>query len=83
MTWCPSFLGVRELWLTINAMILGSWKQGFNSLITLGEWIVWKHCNNIVLNGAKPSVELILRQILEAVTSGKLEAGFELADHSG
>jgi len=63
-------------------MILGSWKQGFNSLITLGEWIVWKHCNNIVLNGAKPSVELILRQILEAVTSGKLEAGFELGGHS-
>lgn len=43
-------------------MILGNWKQGLNLRITLGEWTVWK-------------VELVLRQIVEEVTSGKLEAG--------
>jgi hypothetical protein len=32
--------------------------------------------------GANPSVELVLRQILEQVMSGKLEAGFEICGHS-
>lgn len=32
--------------------------------------------------GANPSVELVLRQILEQVMSGKLEAGFEIGGHS-
>ncbi|GJN10169.1 hypothetical protein PR202_ga28239 [Eleusine coracana subsp. coracana] len=38
-------------------------RKGVNSLIILGAWIIWKHRNACVFEGAAPSVHTILREV--------------------
>jgi hypothetical protein len=38
-------------------------KKRVNSLIMLGAWVIWKHSNVCVFEGASPSVNLILREL--------------------
>ncbi|GJM94645.1 hypothetical protein PR202_ga11309 [Eleusine coracana subsp. coracana] len=37
-------------------------RKGFNTLIILGAWILWKHRNTYVFEGAQPSIQVILRE---------------------
>ena len=39
-----------------------STKKGVNSLIILTSWLIWKHRNSSVFDGATPSVNEVLRQ---------------------
>ena len=52
-------------WICIIALFPEDFKRGLNSLIILGAWILWKHCNNYVFNGAIPNIQLVFRNILE------------------
>jgi hypothetical protein len=31
-------------------------REGFNSLVILGAWVVWKHGNQCLFHGASPSI---------------------------
>jgi hypothetical protein len=35
-------------------------RKGFKSLVVLGAWVIWKHRNMCVFNGAAPSVSAAL-----------------------
>ena len=37
-------------------------RRGVNSLIIMGAWIIWKHRNACVFEGAAPSVTSIIRE---------------------
>ena len=52
-----------DWWLWINTLIPGHWKSGVNSLISLGAWMIKRHRNECVFNGAAPSVQVVLRRI--------------------
>jgi hypothetical protein len=34
----------------------GQMQQGLNSLVILGAWIIWKHRNHCVFDGATPNL---------------------------
>lgn len=34
----------------------GDAQKGLNSLIILGAWSIWKHCNDSLFNGAAPNI---------------------------
>ncbi|GJN28013.1 hypothetical protein PR202_gb16092 [Eleusine coracana subsp. coracana] len=36
--------------------------KGFNSLVILGSWILWKHRNACVFEGAQPCINTIIRE---------------------
>jgi hypothetical protein len=36
--------------------------MGFNSLVILGAWILWKHRNRCVFDGIAPSLAAVLAQ---------------------
>ena len=38
------------------------YKKGVNSLIILTSWLIWKHRNSCVFDGATPSINEVLRQ---------------------
>jgi hypothetical protein len=37
-------------------------RKGLNSVVILGTWILWKHRNSCVFQGAQPSMEAILHE---------------------
>lgn len=37
-------------------------KKGLDSLIILGDWMIWNHRNRCVFDGVTPSLSLILKQ---------------------
>jgi hypothetical protein len=46
-----------EAWWTSSAARLnGGIQKGFNSLVILGAWCIWRHCNECVFEGVPPSV---------------------------
>jgi hypothetical protein len=55
----PSFL---DWWQRIEELALGMVRKGLNSLIILGAWIIWKHRNRCVFDGAAPSLTACLAQ---------------------
>jgi len=56
----PSGKVFREWWLKINALVPGNMKRELNSVIISGAWMLWRHHNDYVFNGASPSVQLVL-----------------------
>jgi hypothetical protein len=35
-------------------------RDGFNSLVNIGAWTIWRHCNDCVSNGVQPSIAGLL-----------------------
>jgi hypothetical protein len=48
--------GFEEWWSASSSMVQEELKKGFNTLVMLGAWVIWKHRNACVFNGAVPSV---------------------------
>jgi hypothetical protein len=55
----------EEWWRTSNLWVHGHHRKGFNSLVVLGAWVIWKHRNLCVFNGLKPSVPTTLQMARE------------------
>ena len=47
-------------WQKESQKLSGKVKKGFNSLVILGSWSLWKHRNNRVFDGGNPSLERAL-----------------------
>jgi hypothetical protein len=43
-------------WSSSAARLNGGIKKGFNSLVILGAWFIWRHRNECVFEGVPPSV---------------------------
>jgi hypothetical protein len=57
---------VFEDWWRIASMrVLGQLKKGFNSLVVLGAWVIWKNRNSCVFNDVSPSVPAVLQMARE------------------
>jgi hypothetical protein len=39
-------------WRTRSSQLVGLHQKGFNSLVILGAWVIWKHRNRCVFDGA-------------------------------
>ena len=52
----PSESSFFEWWDRANGSTPEQLRQGVNSLIMLGAWILWNHCNRCVFDGAAPSI---------------------------
>jgi len=51
-----------DWWAKCIHRVKKEYKRGVNSLIILTFWLIWKHRNSCVFDGATPSVNEVLRQ---------------------
>jgi hypothetical protein len=51
----------EDWWRTSTLWAQGQQRKGFNSLVVLDAWVIWKHRNFCVFNGAVPSVPTALQ----------------------
>jgi hypothetical protein len=50
-----------EAWWHLSSQrVQGEVRRGFNSLVILGAWIIWKHRNQCVFHGSAPNVAATL-----------------------
>ncbi|GJN06072.1 hypothetical protein PR202_ga23758 [Eleusine coracana subsp. coracana] len=59
----PDDLIFREWWAKVTKPANSSIKKGLNSYITLGAWVLWRHRNDCVFNGASPNLATVLRTV--------------------
>jgi hypothetical protein len=53
---------IEDLWWCSNSARLdGLSKKGFDSLVALGAWMLWKHRNGVVFNGSSPSLVVVVQ----------------------
>jgi hypothetical protein len=50
----------EDWWCTLSLWVPAQLKKGFNSLMVLGAWIIWKHRNRCLFDGLAPSVPTAL-----------------------
>jgi hypothetical protein len=50
----------EDWWCTSSSHVQDQLRKGFNTLVMLGAWVLWKHRNSCVFNGAVPSVPAAL-----------------------
>jgi hypothetical protein len=50
----------QEWWWRVLSFVSNSYKKGINSLIILGAWMLWRHRNDCVFNGATPRLATAL-----------------------
>jgi hypothetical protein len=55
----------QDWWRSSERRVDASMKKGFNSLVALGAWWIWKHRNSCVFEGASPSVTRVLQDIAD------------------
>jgi hypothetical protein len=48
--------GFEEWWSASSCMVQVELKKGFNTLVMLGVWVIWKHRNACIFDDAAPSV---------------------------
>jgi hypothetical protein len=51
----------EEWWRLATQHVEGLAKKGFNSLVILGAWSIWKHRNRCVFDDLRPSVGVALQ----------------------
>jgi hypothetical protein len=52
----PTDLVFDEWWGRAHKATSGLTRKGLNSLIILGAWVIWKHRNRCVFDGASPNM---------------------------
>jgi hypothetical protein len=57
----PADDSFEEWWRRSNTRLQGQCRRGFNSLVILDAWIIWKHRNQCVFKGVSPSVPFVLQ----------------------
>jgi len=50
----------EDWWDNACERVAGQAKKGLNSIIILGAWNLWNHCNSCVFYGALPSITNIM-----------------------
>jgi hypothetical protein len=53
-------MGCSRIWWCASSRVQEQLRKGFNSLVILGAWVIWKLRNSCVFNGAVPSVPAAL-----------------------
>ena len=53
--------------MSSSSRVIEAARKDFNSLVTLGAWIIWKHRNMCVFDGCSPSLVVALRAAREEV----------------
>jgi hypothetical protein len=48
-------------WCSNSARLDGLSKKGFDYLVALGAWMLWKHRNGVVFNGSSPSLVVVVQ----------------------
>ncbi|ONM30676.1 hypothetical protein ZEAMMB73_Zm00001d040162 [Zea mays] len=71
---CPSTGdGCFDSWWEKSAEVVGKpLSGGFNSLVILGAWSIWKHRNRCVFDGCSPNVEVALSAAREELMCWRL-----------
>jgi len=54
-----------EWWNGASSRLSGQVKKGFNSIIILGAWSVWKHCNHYIFDGGAPALPWVISEFKE------------------
>jgi hypothetical protein len=52
--------GFEEWWSASSSMVQVELKKGFNTLVMLGTWVIWKHRNACVFDDAAPVMAALL-----------------------
>jgi len=54
-----------EWWNGASSRLSGQVKKGFNSIIILGAWSVWKHRNHCIFDGGAPALPWVISEFKE------------------
>ena len=58
-------LSFADWWRKAVKKIQKDTRKGLNSIIILGAWVIWKHRNSCVFDGARPCINDLLRMFRE------------------
>jgi hypothetical protein len=58
---------LQDWWRKAEQKVPNSQRKGFNSLVILVTWLLWKHRNACVFDGVPPSIRKIVQEIHEDV----------------
>jgi hypothetical protein len=53
----PYEMSFEDWWQISSQWLVGQVRSGFNSMVILGAWVLWKHRNGCVFGGLQPSVQ--------------------------
>jgi hypothetical protein len=56
---------LEDWWHVASLRVPGQLKKGFDSLVVLGAWVIWRHRNSYMFNGVAPSVSAVLEMAKE------------------
>ena len=54
-----------DWWAGASSRFSGHVRKGFNSIIILGAWLVWKHSNYCVFDGETPVLARVISEFRE------------------
>jgi hypothetical protein len=57
----------EDWWCASSSRVQDHLRSGFNSMVILGAWAIWKHRNSCVFKGAAPNVQGALLVVREEV----------------
>jgi hypothetical protein len=55
--------GFQDWWRLVERRVPGARRKGFNSMVALGAWWIWKHRKSCVFEGSSPSVVRVVQDI--------------------
>jgi hypothetical protein len=56
-------LSFFDWWMAASTRVNGLVKKGFDSILILGAWIIWKHRNRCIFDGITPDVSCVVSVI--------------------
>jgi hypothetical protein len=59
----PSSTIFMEWWHEASEAIHGPFRDGLNSVIVLGAWVLWNHRNRFIFDGLSPNIATVLIQV--------------------